>query len=147
VRAILALTLIAAVACVTAADPPDDASVSDKTVTIDTPLDPTFGRIFTLGDCEGNRIGHEVIISGQLGGFDFRASPSKVLLAIADDSETICMGMAEVRADGSFRGRCGITSDSPAPYQDRLVRLHVTVHDGKDWRESFKFCGMVRVKP
>jgi hypothetical protein len=132
-----------------AANPPVDGAASEETAQIDTPRDCTFGYVFPLWDGDRPVDGYEIKVSGRLHGFDFRKTPSRVLLAFTNETgkrDTICLGMTDVKPDGTFECRCTRFED-PKVYDTHFVRLHVTVHDGKDWRESFKFCGLLDYRP
>jgi hypothetical protein len=137
-RSIAALLLIATAA--TANNPPPDAPDVEKTASISTPQDCTFGYIFPVQKTDR---AYEITVSGKLYGYD--KMPSSVLLTFTDTSgKVLSLGIVPVSPDGAFEGQCEFRSESLESYDTHFVRLNMRV--ARPACEEFLFVGIVTLK-
>jgi hypothetical protein len=146
--------IVAAVISPAFADNPstDVHAETDKTATINTPIDCDFGHVFTAERRDhGLETDRVFKVFGRLHGFDFRNKPVAVVLVLSlsakANAAVIGLGCTHnVNGDGSFECRCSLTTNSPENYKGRLAYLHAVLFYEKEWRESFRFGGILNVR-
>jgi hypothetical protein len=163
----LAYTILLAVTPAFASNPPADATADDRSATISTPIDCDFGHVFTAERPDpGLETDRVFKVSGKLHGFDFRKKPVAVVLVLSlsakadvveaiktkkggEDWNAAVIGLGcthAINGDGLFECRCSLTTNSPDNYKGRLAYLHAVLFYEREWRESFRFGGILNVR-